>query len=242
MNGHFQILCIIGRPAAGKSEIIDYLKKTPGDERVRRFHIAPFEEIDDFPMLWAWFEEDRILTEMGKPRLHTDAEGFFKEEYLWHLLIRRLDLEYRKKLADDANYGAEHTAIIEFARGSEHGGFTEAFQGFSDQVLDRMAVLYLNVSWDESLRKNTRRFNPDRPHSILEHGLPMDKMEKLYRESDWQSFSAGDPEYLRIRDRKVPFAVFENEDDVTTGGGAPLGRRLEECLSKLWKISADGVS
>jgi hypothetical protein len=138
-------------------------------------------------MLWAWFEEDRILTEMGKPRLQTDAEGYFKEEYLWHLLIRRLDLEYRKKLVDDGDYETMHTAIIEFARGSEHGGFSAAFEGFSDDVLSRTAVLYLNVSWKESLRKNQCRFNPDRPHSILEHGLPVDKMEKLYRESDWEA-------------------------------------------------------
>ncbi len=240
MKDHFIILCIIGRPAAGKSEIIDYLKKTSDTERIRRFHIAPFEEIDDFPMLWAWFEEDRILAEMGKPRLYTDDEGYFKEEYFWHLLIRRLDLEYRKKLADDPGYETEHTAIIEFARGSEHGGFSAAFEGFSEEVFARMAVLYLDVSWEESVRKNTRRFNPDRPHSILEHGLPIDKMEKLYRESDWDSFSAGDPEYLHIRGRKVPYAVFENEDDVTTGGGEPLGQRLEETLSKLWRIYASG--
>jgi len=51
----FDIILLTGRPGSGKSEVIDYLKQTPLEERLRRFHIGPFEEIDDFPMLWAWF-------------------------------------------------------------------------------------------------------------------------------------------------------------------------------------------
>ncbi len=47
----FEIILLIARPAAGKSEIIDYLKKIPLDVRVQRFHVGNFEGIDDFPML-----------------------------------------------------------------------------------------------------------------------------------------------------------------------------------------------
>jgi hypothetical protein len=35
----------------------------------------------------------------------------------------------------------------------------------------------------------------------------------------------------------VPYAVFENEDDVTTARGTALGERLEETLTKLWERS-----
>ena len=48
----FDILLLIARPAAGKSEVIDYLKQVPLEERLRRFHVGKFEEIDDFPILW----------------------------------------------------------------------------------------------------------------------------------------------------------------------------------------------
>ena len=61
MSDRFEIIILLGRPAAGKSEVIDFLKKTPVEERLRRFHIGRFEEIDDFPMLWTWFEEDAFL-------------------------------------------------------------------------------------------------------------------------------------------------------------------------------------
>ena len=236
MTNTFDVLLLIARPAAGKSEIIDYLKRTDADERRRRFHIGKFEEIDDFPMLWAWFEEDHLLTQMGRPRLHTDAEGYFKWPYLWNLLIRRICLEYSKRLRDTPAYHQQYTTVIEFARGSEHGGFARAFEHLSQNVLIRAAILYLNVSFEESLRKNRRRFNPDKPDSILEHGLPDEKLERLYRHNDWEQITAANPEYIAIQGQRVPYAVFENEDDVTTARGPALGERLEETLQRLWKL------
>jgi hypothetical protein len=236
----FDILLLIARPAAGKSEIIDYLKRTDLGTRRQRFHISDFEEIDDFPMLWTWFEEDALLTQMGQPRLHTTEAGYFKWDYLWDLLIRRICLEYDKRLKDNPAYHDRTTTIIEFARGKEHGGFARAFQYLSREVAEKAAILYIKVSYQESLRKNRRRFNPNRPHSILEHGLPDEKLERLYKASDWTEISASDPEFISIQGIKVPYVVFENEDDVTTGRGEALGNRLEETLSRLWELYRAG--
>ena len=118
----FKILLLIARPGAGKSEIIDYLKRTPLPERLERFHIGEFEEIDDFPMLWTWFEEDDILQELGHPRLHSDDEGYFLSVAMWDVLIRRICLEYTKRLRDIPDYHQQKTTVIEFARCSQHGG------------------------------------------------------------------------------------------------------------------------
>jgi hypothetical protein len=235
----FDILLLIARPAAGKSEIIDYLKRTAVAERRRRFHIGQFEEIDDFPMLWAWFEEDAILEKLGHPRLHTTEDGHFKWTYLWDLLIHRICLEYSKSLRDNPAYHEHFTTIIEFARGREHGGFSRAFEHLSPEVIRRAAILYVNISYEESRRKNRQRFNPDRPDSILEHGLPDQKMERLYKYSDWAELSAADPHFITIQGQAVPYVVFENGDDVTTNRGDALGQRLEETLGKLWQIVGD---
>jgi len=232
----FDILVLNARPASGKSEVIDYLTRTPLKEREKRFHIGGFETIDDFPMLWAWFEEDAILSEMGHPRLHTDEGQTFKWIHLWDVLVRRMCLEYQKKVGENPDYHDKTTALIEFARGSQHGGFGRAYEHFSQEVIERAAIMYINVSWEESLRKNRARFNPDRPYSILEHGLSDEKLEFLYRESDWEEVSAADPEFITIQGIKVPYAVFENEDDVTTERGEALGQRLEETLGRLWEI------
>ncbi len=249
----FDILLLIARPAAGKSEIIDYLKKAGVAARRRRFHIGDFEEIDDFPMLWTWYEEDHILTQLGQPRLHTIQDDYdlkpgpphlhsiqdgyyFKANYLWDLLIRRICLEYSKRLRDNPAYHKQFTTIIEFARGSEHGGFARAFEHLSPEVAQRAAILYINVSYEESRRKDRRRFNLDRPDSILEHGMSDEKIERLYRDSDWEQVSAANPEFIAIQDHHVPYVVFENEDDVTTARGEALGSRLEETLEQLWEL------
>ncbi len=232
----FDILLLIARPAAGKSEIISYLKKIDAAVRVEKFHIGELDEIDDFPMLWAWLEEDSILTEMEKPRLHTTTNGYFKEPHLWDLLIRRICLEYRKRINTDSGYYDRFTTLIEFSRGSEHGGYARAFSRLTPEVYERSALVYVDVSYDESLRKNRRRYNPERPYSILEHGLPDEKMERLYREIDWEAVSAPDPEYINIQGHRVPYAVFDNTDDITTAQGEALGSRLEQALGRLWQI------
>lgn len=231
----FEILVLIARPAAGKSEVIDYLKRSDLPERRERFHVGRLEEIDDFPMLWTWFEEDALLEKMGYPRLHTDSAGYFTGDHLWNLLIERICLEYQKRQRDIPELAKEFTTLIEFSRGSQHGGYRSAFDHLSPQVVDRMAVLYLDVSWEESLRKNRKRFNPDRPDSILEHGLENDKLERLYRDTDWEEVSRDDPAYLSIQGKRVPYAVFDNSDDVTTGRGEALGERLEAVTTILWE-------
>jgi hypothetical protein len=232
----FDILLLLARPAAGKSEIIDYLKKAPLDGRAEHFHVSKFEELDDFPMLWTWFEEDELLEKMGHPRLYTDQQGIFLEQYLWDLLIERFGLEYQKKLRDIENYAGQFTTIIEFSRGSEHGGYQSAFSHLSPHMLPQTAVLYIDVPWEESLRKNRKRFNPEKPDSILEHGLDDWKLERLYKAVDWSEVSSADPCYLTIQGVRVPYVVFDNADDVTTQRGAALGHRLEQSLKRLWTL------
>jgi hypothetical protein len=230
----FPVLILNARPGAGKSEIIDYLLKIPTLVRHERFHISTCEIFDDFPILWSWFEEDALLSKMGYPRLHTTEDGYFKDSYLWHLLIQRLCQEYDKRLRDIADYQSMYTAIVEFSRGTEHGGYLEAYQHLSPSILKNAAILYINVSWEESLRKNRVRYNPDKPDSILEHGLDDEKMNNLYRYDDWLA-SFGDKKYITLNGISVPCAVFDNEDDVTTKRGKELEHRLSKVLNKLWK-------
>ena len=116
---HFDILLLIARPAAGKSEIISYLKEMDPVERLERFHVSEFEEIDDFPMLWTWFEEDRLLTQMGYPRMYTDDKGIFLGHHLWDLLIEMICLEYAKKIRYTPEYHQDfnnHHRILAWER------------------------------------------------------------------------------------------------------------------------------
>ena len=234
MKDHFEIIILIGRPASGKSEVIDYLKKTPIPERLKRFHINEFEEIDDFPMLWTWFEEDAILEKiMHKPRVHSDSDGYFLHQYQWDLLIERISLEYQKKLRD-AGYAENMTTLIEFSRGTEHGGYESAFRHLSEEILEKACVLYIDVPYEESLRKNRRRFNPEPPG--FDPGARFagsTNWSVCTRKSIGRAFKGNDPEFLHFSGRRIPYAVFDNMPEKTDKPDV-LGAHLEDVLNKLW--------
>jgi len=233
MQETFEVIVLVGRPAAGKSEVIDYLKKESVENRKRRFRIGVFEEVDDFPFVWETFEIDDILSKHGRERLFTTPDYYFKDPFIWNLFIERINLEFAKKLAGDPNYLKNKTAIVEFARGGENG-FREAFSLLSDEILTRAGVVYINVSYEESCRKNRRRFDRKQAHSILFHSLPDEKMEFYYKINDWEKMAKGNDGYLSIRGHTVPFSMFNNEPEVTDKP-EELGKALESVFGTLWK-------
>jgi hypothetical protein len=233
MRDTFEVIVLIGRPAAGKSEVIDFLKQTPVEERRRRFRIGEFEELDDFPILWERFEDDDIWERLGKPRAHTTSDYYFKDHFFWNFLIEKLNLAFAEKLAADPEHTKKRTVIVEFARGGENG-FAEAFGYLSDVILERAGIVYIQVSYEESVRKNRRRFRPEMADSILYHSLPDEKMDYYYKTNDWDKLASGLDGFLRIRDRQVPFAVFPNEPE-KTDDPAKLGPALEDVFGRLWR-------
>lgn len=236
MGDRFETIILIGRPAAGKSEVIDFLKKTDEQTRAVRFHIGAFEEVDDFPFVWETFEIDDLLERLGQPRVFTTKNYYFKGEHLWNLFIGRINLEFRKKLARDPGFTKRQTVVVEFSRGGENG-FAEAFGYLADEILSRAGIVYINVSYEESARKNRRRFDPAQADSILFHSLPDEKMEFYYKTNDWEKLSGGRKTgRIRVRDFDVPFAVFDNEPE-KTDDPRKLGPALEEVFGRLWDLT-----
>ena len=235
MKNNFDVIILIGRPAAGKSEVIDFLKKTPLEERSRRFHVGAFEEIDDFVYVWETFEIDDILTRHGKPRVWSDEKYWFKDPFIWNVYIERINLAYRKRLAANAEYHKGMTSVIEFSRGGE-SGFGEAFSYLHEDILKRARIIYIKVPYEESVRKNRRRARPGQEDSILYHSLPDEKMEFYYKTNDWDTLAAKNPNIIDIKGFKVPYAVFENMPE-KTDDPAKLGTELERVTSKLWNFS-----
>lgn len=234
MPNNFPILIITGRPAAGKSEVIDYLKHTDPKERLERFHIANFEELDDFVYVWETFEIDDILTRYNKPRIWTDEKYWFKEHFIWNLYIERINLEYRKKLARNLNYHESFTSLIEFARGGENGIY-EALSYLHEEILKRAVLMYIRVSYEESVRKNRRRARKGEEDSILYHSLPDEKMEFYYKTNDWNKLETKDPNYIEVKGFRIPYAVFENEPEKTLDP-VLIGNELERVTKRIWGL------
>ncbi len=234
VTNHFPILIITGRPAAGKSEIIDFLKKCDPIVRLERYHIANFEELDDFLYVWETFELDDLMTQMGRDRVWSDEKYWFKDQYIWDLYIKRLALDYRKKLAKDPSYHERLTTLVEFARGGENA-IQHALTFLSDEMLSRAALMYIRVSYEESVRKNHRRARKGEEDSILYHSLPDEKMEFYYRTNDWDQIEARDRDFIQVKDRRVPYVAFENMPEKTLDP-ALIDAELKRATNKLWSL------
>jgi hypothetical protein len=237
MHDVFRSIILIGRPAAGKSEVIDYLKRTPTAERSRRFHIGELVEIDDFPFLWEKFEEDDLLEAHGRPRQWTTSDYWFTDDWFWTFMILKINRAYERFAVAGA---PGSTALVEFSRGGPNG-FGAAFSLLSEAIRRESGLVYIRVSYEESVRKNQRRHRPGQEHSVLHHSLPDAKMEHYYKTNDWDAVSGGrDAGEIDMAGLCVPFVVFDNEPEVTDRPEA-LGDRLEEVCARLWRTMAKRV-
>jgi thymidylate kinase len=207
----FDVLLLLGRPASGKSEFIDFMTRVSGTERARLFHIGPFSVVDDFPILWQKFEEDDAWERLGSPRVYSkqvDGNYAVSDDRIWRFLIDRLNAA-----AGALPLVPGRSLLVEFSRGGP-AGYRDALAGLSDDLLSRAAILYLSVSFAESWRRNVARYDEKRRSGILTHSVPREEMERTYGTDDWSALTHGSSDgFLPVRDHRVPFATLANEPE-----------------------------
>ncbi|MCK4857479.1 MAG: hypothetical protein KAT58_05900, partial [candidate division Zixibacteria bacterium] len=160
MNTTFEHLFVLGRPAGGKSEFLDMLMKMQDVERARRMHIGTMVVMDDFVWLWEKFEEDDMWEAVGKGRLHSKRSGHgyvLGDATLFDFLIAKLNLTVQKAYLEDEAFYRDHTLLIEFSRGGE-APYQPALSRFDPAILKRAAIIYVEVSKEESRRRNEARY------------------------------------------------------------------------------------
>ncbi len=232
----FDVLLLLGRPASGKSEFIDFMSRLPADERAARHHLGPLEVIDDFPILWRKFEEDDAWERVGRPRLHskrTDGNYAVTDDAIWEFLIDQVGAIAAERLA--RRIGSAGTLLIEFSRGGPRG-YADAFATLSDALLSRAAVLYVSVSFEESWRRNRARYDEKRRSGILTHSVPREEMERTYGADDWSRLATGESGLLDVRGHRIPYVTMGNEPESTDP--RVLGPRYERALDlafALWE-------
>jgi len=232
----FEHLFVLGRPAGGKSEFIDFMKKCPADERARTFGIGWFEEVDDFPWLWQACVEDDGREGRGERRLVSERspEGYnITKPGFRRSLVARFNETITAKYLVNPSFYDEGTLLIEFARG-RGDGFRESLELFKPEILRRGAILYIKVSFEESYRRNSARYKPGQKESTLFHKVPDRDMYGFFRDNDWEEITGGVHDgWLGLAGIRVPFVSMTNEPESTdpivlrTRYAGALGRLLE---------------
>lgn len=236
----FDHLILLGRPASGKSEFIDYIKSLPDDERTEICHIARFEEIDDFPWLWEKFTDDDIWEATGYPRLY--SENYMpgnphmspKGTHLFDFCMEKFNIEIGKKYLSSDDFYKDGTLIIEFSRGGKKT-YTGALSKLSAGVLERAAILFIDVTKDESWRRNVARYEKKKRASILCHSLPRETYEYQYGTHDWPELTdKKESGFIGIKGLKIPFITMNNEPELPPG--PEIAGRYKRALDKLFEL------
>ncbi len=226
-------LILLGRPAAGKSELIQFLKGLPADDRADSYHLGTIHVLDDFPLLWEKFIEDDIWERVGKGRLisaRADENYYVVDDHTWPFLIEKLNLAIEGEPRRPGR-----TVLVEFSRGGP-GAYREALGRLSQRALEGGAILYVQVSFEESWRRNRARYDRDRRDGLLTHSVPREEMERTYRSDDWAELAPKKSGYLEIAGTRVPYVTVVNEPEPITPEDF-VGRyrpALEE-LYRLWR-------
>ncbi|MGC9530136.1 MAG: hypothetical protein ACP5G2_05925 [Candidatus Bipolaricaulaceae bacterium] len=222
---------LLGRPAAGKSELIQFLQGLPADERAGRFHVGSLAVVDDFPILWEKFLEDDIWERTGKGRLvsaRAQENYYVTDDRVWPFLVEKLNraLEGQPLLPG-------RTLVVEFARGGA-GAYRRALAALSPRALARGGILYLSVSHAESSRRNRSRYDRSRRGGILTHGVPEVEMERTYLADDWQSLAPDDRGQVEVEGQRVPYVTVVNEPEPRTR--EDFVRRFQPALETLFEL------
>lgn len=239
MKGTFDHLILIGRPACGKSEFIDFMKKMPEDERARKFHIGKISELDDFIWLWQKFEDDDIWEAMGKGRLYSKISQhayIVASSELLEYMFYKFNYEIKKRYLGNKIFYEDSTLLVEFARGSKmDGGYKKALSLLSREVLEKSAILYVDVSYEESRRRNIARYEEKLKHSVLAHKVPEEDIVRFSSETDWHDLTnKKDSGVLDLNGLKVPFVTMHNEPELPPG--PEIAARYESALDRLFEI------
>ena len=239
MTDIFKHLLVLGRPACGKSEFIDFLKHASDASR-RHLHIGRFEEVDDFPWLWEKFQDDEIWGRTGHGRQYTEEympgnpgmspKGAKLFDWCMHKFN---DVIGRQYLGRDDFYRTS-TLLIEFARGGTDG-FARALNVLDRSILDQAAILFIHVSREESWRRNVARYQEKLKHSILAHMVPKETYDYFYDVNDWETLTKGQPSgHLVVNGVSVPFVTMNNEPESTDP--VVLEPRYSAALTRLWDL------
>lgn len=238
MTNTFDNILLLGRPASGKSEFIDFVKKTPDPERASKYHIGAFKEIDDFPWLWEKFMEDNIWEKAGYERRYSfagDNPGLNeKGATLFDFCLAKFNAEYAKQYLANENFYHDGTLFLEFSRGGDTA-YGHALNKLSPEILKRSVILFVLVSYEESLRRNEVRYQEKLQHSVLAHKVPDLTMQLYYQTHDWLDLTKNKPSgLLTVQGIQVPFVTMNNEPEITEA--VLLDQRYGKALDQLWDI------
>ncbi len=181
---------LLGRPGCGKSAVYNRLI-----ERLKEEGLAEdFPRVDDFPKLWAKFQEDDKRESEGKERLYSRKvpEGGYKvtNDDMWNELLKEVNEDIKKMEKEG------RVVFVEFSRSN----YKEAFSNFDKEVLDKSVAIYIDAPFEVCWERNVARHQKAVKEGHDDHLVSKEEMEKTYKYDDGKELPGNVPLPVEIVD------------------------------------------
>lgn len=204
---------LLGRPGCGKSEIYRRLTEKFKNEKV----YDDFIRVDDFPKLWAIFQDDEKTGKWEHCRKTPDGGYKVTDNGIWNEILKQVNNDV-KALQKDGR-----AVFIEFSRPD----YVESMKNFSEDILGNSVVIYVDCSFETCWARNVARHETAVSKGSDDHLVSREEMEKTYLHDDKDEL---------LKSLKIPALIV----DTDTPGTAHLIPKMERIYGEIKKLFDGG--
>jgi len=197
---------LLGRPGCGKSEIFRRLIEKFKNEEIYN----DFIRVDDFPKLWAIFQDDEKTGRWARCRKTPDGGYKVTDDGIWNEILSQVNNDV-KSLQKDGR-----AVFIEFSRPN----YVESLKNFSDEILKNSVVIYVECSFETCWARNVARHEAAVSKGTDDHLVSREEMEKTYLNDDKDAL---------LESLKMPVLVV----DTDTPGTDHLVPKIERIVNEI---------
>lgn len=186
------VVFLLGRPGCGKSEIFRRISEKLKEEKIA----DDFFRLDDFPKLWAIFQEDEKSGRWRYSRPTPDGGYKVTDDRVWDLILQQLNEDIRKEMRP------KRIIFVEFSRPN----YLHSLKNFSEEILKRSLIIYINCSFETCWERNVRRHKAALAKGTDDHLVSREEMEKTYLYDDREEL---------LKNPLYPVVEIDNEKEGT---------------------------
>ena len=161
---------LLGRPGCGKSEIY----RRTVEKLKQKITAKNYIRLDDFPKLWAIFQEDEKTGEWKYCKKTSDGGYKVTDDSVWDRILIELNNDLKKISHTD------QIVFVEFSRPN----YVQALKNFSKKILKNSLIVYIDCSFETCWKRNVSRHERAIAAGTDNHLVSRDEMEKTYLYDD----------------------------------------------------------
>jgi hypothetical protein len=132
-----------------------------------------YPRVDDFPKLWAIFQNDEKTGKWQRCRKTPDGGYKVTDDTVWDEILQQVNNDLLK-------FDPEEIVFVEFSRSS----YLSALKNFQEKVLKNSVIVYIDCDFETCWARNVERHKKSVAAGTDDHLVSREEMEKTYLYDD----------------------------------------------------------